>query len=270
LIHYAYTNGVIILRVTREHVSSRLRDRILERVRTSAVYAEARSVTGTGRRRRTSKAGPAILIGLRVENRTLVDLAEFYTNLADFIVDRFPHAVLVLDGHNARGDVEGGKVIESHGEPSARRKPVEIERDLAAALRERFRSRPVTIADTIGQPIAASLAWADSCDCFVSIWGASLAKYRWVCNRTGFIVTSRDNLLRRGDLHIYDAERFMEAPTPLRFIDPGLVTDEPDAPLLVNVAPGNASFFNFRVDEARLFPQIGEMIEQVLTGRPPA
>jgi hypothetical protein len=271
LIHYAYASGLMILRVTREHVSARLRDRILERVRVGAAHAEARALIGPGRRKRKSqKAAPAILLGLRVENRTLVDLGAFYENLVGSIVQRFPNAVIVLDGHNARGDAGGGKVIESHGEPAAARKPVEIERDLAAMLRERFGSSPVTIVDTIGQPIDTSLAWADSCDCFVSIWGASLAKYRWVCNKTGFIITSRDNLLRRGDLHIYDAERFMEAPTPVRFIDAELAQDDPAAPLLVNVAPGNASFFNFRVDEARLFPQIGDMIEQSMTARAPA
>ncbi len=269
LIRYAYTHRVAVLRVTREHVSARLRERLLGRVRESEAYRTARHDIEAARAWAGDAGIPVILLGLRVENRTLVDLTGCFGNLVGFIVARHPAAVIVLDGHNARGAAGSGKVIESHGESLTGRRPVEIERELVGQLRRRFAGSPVTIVDTLGQPIEASLAWADQCDCFVSIWGASLAKYRWVCNKTGLVLSSRSNLLQRADLHIYDAPRFMEAPTRLRFIDPDLVEDQPAAPLLVNVAPGQSSFFNFRLDEARLFPQVGEMIEQSLAVRPP-
>ncbi len=263
LIRYAYTQGVAVLRVTREHVSARLRERLLGQVREGEAYRAARHRVGAAR----GDGAPAVLLGLRVENRTLVDLAGCFGNLVGFIAERFPGALLVLDGHNSRGASAGGKVIESHGETYAGRRPVEIERELVEQLRRRFAGSAVRIVDTVGQPIEASLSWADQCDCFVSIWGASLAKYRWVCNSTGLVVTSRSNLMRRADLHIYDAPRYMETPTRLRFIDPELVEDQPEAPLLVDVAPGQASFFNFRLDEGRLFAQVGEMIEQSLASR---
>ena len=266
MIRHAYADGVMIVRVTREHVSHGLRTRILDRVRASDAYGEVRDHIERARRATTGgqPAAPAILLGLRVENRTLVDLTGFFRHLVEFIVTQFPGAIVVLDGHNARGDA-AGQFLESHAESYARSRPIDIEHAVAADLRQHFGDRPITIADTIGRPVGVSLAWADRCSCFVSIWGASLAKYRWVCNKTGLVISSRDNLLHRGDLHIYDAPRTMEAPTRLRFIDPDAVTDRPDVPLLVDVAPGNASFFNFQVDEARLFPQVREMIEQSLT-----
>ena len=267
MIRHAYAQGIMIVRVTREHVSRNLRNRILDRVRAGDAYREVRDhiarvpcFPADGQH-----AAPAILLGLRVENRTLVDLTGFFRNLVDFISTQFPGAIIVLDGHNARG-ISTGHFIESHAESYARSRPIDIEHALAADLRRHFKGRPITIADTIGQPVGVSLAWADRCSCFVSIWGASLAKYRWVCNKTGLVISSRDNLLHRGDLHIYDAPRYMEAPSRLRFIDPDAVTDRPDVPLLVDVAPGNASFFNFQVDEARVFPQVREMIEQSLDG----
>jgi len=208
-----------------------------------------------------------ILLGLRVENRTLVDLGGFLTDLIGFIAGQFPHAVFVLDGHNSRGEAEDGRVIESHGESRAARQPVDIEHELVANLQEHFRAVPVTIADTIGRSLAVSLAWADQCDCFVSIWGASLAKYRWVCNLTGLVITSHHNLSQRGDVHIYDSADCMETPTQLRFIERELVTDRPEAALLIDVSPGDASFFNFEVDQAGLFPRIKAMIEQSLVAR---
>ena len=266
MIRYAYADGVLIVRVTREHVSHSLRTRILERVRAGHAYEEVRALIERTRCGPTSgrQPVPVILLGLRVENRTLVDLTGFFRSLVGFIVTQFPGAIVVLDGHNARGEA-AGHFLESHAESYARSRPIDIEHALAADLRQHFSDRPITIADTIGRSIGVSLAWADLCSCFVSIWGASLAKYRWVCNKTGLVISSRDNLLHRGDLHIYDAPRYMEAPTRLRFVDPDAITDRPDVPLLVDVAPGNASFFNFQVDEARLFPQVREMIEQSLT-----
>ena len=34
-------------------------------------------------------------------------------------------------------------------------------------------------------------------------WGAGLAKYRWVCNKPGLLLTGEWNLRHREDLHIY-------------------------------------------------------------------
>ncbi len=75
------------------------------------------------------------------------------------------------------------------------------------------------------------------------------------------------NLLHRGDLHIYDSPRHVERPSPVRFANPDLVTDHPNAPQLVPVAPGNWALYNFDVDRAGVLAEIGEMIDAVLAGR---
>ncbi len=258
LIRHGYEQGIMMLRVTREHVSRRLRERILADARASAA-------AGSALARLPEQGRPVILLGLRVENRTLVDLGGFLERLVGFIAEHFPDAAIVLDGHNSRG--KDGRTIESHGESRAARSPLQVERQLAERLRQRFQHGAAMLVDTIGQPIAASLVWAERCDCFVSVWGASLAKYRWVCNKPGYVLTSRHNLGHRADLHIYDASSFTESPTPLCFIPPELVTDRPEAPLLVDVAPGQQSFFNFEVDEAALFPQIAALIRRSMGHR---
>ena len=110
--------------------------------------------------------------------------------------------------------------------------------------------------------MSTSLAWTMACDCFVSIWGASLAKYRWVGNRPGYVLSSRYNLLHRSDLHIYDAPAYMESPTPLRFVAPDCIVDDPRAAQLVPVGAGQPSFVNFHVDIARVLPEILQVIER--------
>ena len=250
LIRHGYATGTMMLRVTGDHVSARLRRHILA---APAVRAAREAIVTQGRGRR-----PVVLFGLRVENRTLVDLGGFFERLADVIAARHPDALLVLDGHNSR---RGGAMIESHGEQRAARSPAEVEHDIAARLRRRGGGQRPGVVSAIGEPIAASLAWAERCDCFISIWGASLAKYRWVCNKPGLVLTSHHNLTQRRDLHIYDAPEFTQSPAPLAFVAPDLVRDRPDAPLLVDVAPGQASFFNFELDETALFPHITRMID---------
>ena len=175
----------------------------------------------------------------------MVDLVDFCEELLDRVADAFPGAILVLDGHNSGGD---GRVVVSHGELDARRPPLEVERQIVRHLRRLQVGRDVMVVDTLGAPIRASLAWCEQADCFFSIWGASLAKYRWACNKPGLVVTSRWNLTHRDDLHIYDAPEFMEAPSGLAFVDADLIQDMPGAALVVDVGPGQPSFFNFDVE----------------------
>ena len=101
----------------------------------------------------------------------------------------------------------------------------------------------------------------------MSVWGASLAKFRWVCNKPGLVVSSQANLLHRDDLHIYDSERTMEAPTALLFADPACVVDDPEAPRLVPVSLDNPFFANFRLDHARVLAQFATLLQQVMATR---
>ncbi|MGI4746065.1 MAG: hypothetical protein ACRYGI_14960 [Janthinobacterium lividum] len=260
MISWAYRERVFVLRITREFVSKRLRQEIRTYV------AATRSARKTVLALESIPTGPVILIGLRVENRTLVDLPGFLHQLLGALVARHPGLVVVFDGHNSRSEDENGQMIESHGEGVFSQQPIDIERQLLSDLRASFADADITIADTLGAPISASIAWCEAADCFVSIWGASLAKYRWVCNKPGFVITSRLNLLQRNDLHIYDAPRYMEDPSSLEFVDPDAVTDQPDAPQLIDVGPGQPAFYNFTLDEARVLPHIMAMVERNVPG----
>ncbi|WP_419730064.1 hypothetical protein [Lichenicola sp.] len=269
---HLYANRLCAARVTGERVSAELRRRLQASIDMAPARARLRAlqhgddIASAGA---DDERPPVILFGLRVENRTLTDLAGFCVRLAGFIAETWPGAVLVLDGHNARevGSGVHGTRIMSHGEVFAPTEPLVIEQAIAAQVREAVLGRPVHIVDTLGLPIAESLAWSMLSDCFISIWGASLAKFRWVCNKPGLAISSRANLLHRDDLHIYDLPRYMEDPTQLLMADPAAVTDDGAAPRLVPVALDNPFFANFRVDEDRLFDQFRAFVFEVMTAK---
>ncbi len=257
LIAHAYAHGLFVLRVTDEFVSAALRQRILARVESLPIARRVRTVLA-------ELGHPlVIVVGLRVENRTLSDLVGTLGSLVAFLAARYPGLVVVFDGHNARVDGEA-LLLGSHGEGAARRSPIEVERELVASLRASHAGLPVTLLDTVGAVMSTSLAWTAASDGFVSIWGASLAKYRWVCNKSGFVLSNRTNLLARDALHIYSAPRFMEDPMPVTFVDPGLVTDEPEAARLVDTAPGDPGLHNFRLDLDGVLPAIGRFVDGIV------
>lgn len=210
------------------------------------------------------------MLGLRVENRTAVDLIRVLVEIVETIAADHPDAVFVVDGHNSRPGSNGAAVIEGHTETAATQSPIEVERSLAWALRAWFADRPLRIVDTLGAPLEDSLAWADRADCFVAIWGAGLAKYRWVCNKPGLIVTGRWNRLERVDLRIYDQPDYMESPTPVVFAPPTLVEDRPESPLLVDYRAmadqDPRSYCNFKLDHAAFRPLLRNFIAAVQAG----
>ena len=255
----SYDTGACLVRVTSEYVSAGLRASLQRLVEADPVHGEVRRVIEEWAR----PNAPVILIGLRVENRTIVDLLEFCEELLEHVAAAFPGAILVLDGHNSGGD---GRVIVSHGELGARRPPLEVERQIAAHLRRLQVGRDVMVVDTLGAPIQASLAWCRQADCFFSIWGASLSKYRWACNKPGLVVTSQWNVTHRTDLHIYDAPEFMDTPSELAFVALEFIMDAVDVPLLVDVGPGQPSFFNFNLDTRQVLTQLSELLQNMSFG----
>ena len=264
---HVYREGICAVRVTRERVSAELRRRLQRITQTDPAHGDIRRQVEAARRR----GAPVIILGLRVENRTLVDISAFFRDAIRLVAQLWPGAILVIDGHNTRdggqtggNNAEGDTVIRSHGEALAARSPLQTERDIAAELRATSEGLDVTLLDTLGASMACSLSWALLCDGFLSVWGASLAKFRWVSNKPGLVVSSQANLLHRDDLHIYDDPRYMETPTRLLFADPAAVVDDPDAPRLVPVGIGNPFFANFRVDHGRVLAQFRVMLDEVM------
>lgn len=211
---------------------------------------------------------PVILFGLRTENRTLDQLAEFCRFLVTHLATTIGRAVLVVDGHNARQD--GNGMIWSHGELQAPVSPVEVERELLGVMHEAARGTAVRIVDTLGQPVAESVAWCRAASFFVSFWGAGLAKYRWLCNTPGVVMTNRWNLANLNDLSIYSDPRYMDDPTEMLFVAAEAVRDLPDSPLLIrHEAAFVPSLCNFSVDLAAVGAAIDEMVRTRLVAPVP-
>jgi hypothetical protein len=128
-----------------------------------------------------------------------------------------------------------------------------VEQEILEAIRLVYTGRDdVEIISTVGSTMAETVFWCNRSLLFITAFGGGLAKYRWVCNRPGLIVRGenfeRDAGPRR--LHIFDARRNMESPTPVVFFSPDDVEDDPSAPLLIDLpSPGRV---NYRVKPGRV------------------
>ena len=194
---------------------------------------------------------PVVLIGLRVGNRAPEDQADFVCRLvAELAAIPGPAPVIVLDGHNQAAE---GATYRSVSDDRPGAVPlVEAERAIAARVAGTCAALGLVLIDTVGRPVAHSLIWCRRAQFFVAPWGAALAKYRWICNRPGLVMTGRWNLANRHDLDIYSAPRYLEAPNELHFLPAEHVEDValPDEP------PDRA---NFRIDEDAAFALVRQL-----------
>ena len=255
LIPDAYVRRYCVTRLTGINVPGRLRDRIVRFASTSpaGIAAESAAASAGGR--------PIITIGLRVENRTHVKLPAFLKELIGRIVQRLGSAIFVIDGHNRRLPDDPESSFESHWEHVAARRPQDVEREIVAELTEYFADTHAQIVSTIGSTIQASISWSRLSHAFFAIWGAGLAKYRWVTNTPGYVISSAWNLRQRGDLHIYDLPQYMEDPTEVTFVDPSNVTDCMDEMPLVIVGDHlQPSYANFDISVDALWPELEQFL----------
>lgn len=201
---------------------------------------------------------PIVLIGLRVENRTIVDLQRFCARVIDYISRNSRGALFVVDGHNSAVAEGPPHVFTSHFETLAAKPPIQVERELVIALRQEFSDRNVLIHDTIGAAMSRSIFWSHHCDFFVAPWGAGLAKYRWAANKEGLILAGEAYLRHGLDMHIYIADSVMEDPTPVRVLGLEYVHDEPGASSLIPLE--GESRQNFRVDFTGVEAQLAYLL----------
>ena len=250
---HVYDNRWFFMRYKTRYVRSRVGERIRALVADDPVLERDRTIA----RRFADEGRTCILLGLRVGNRTLADIAGFMTIAIDHLVARLGRVAIVLDGTNNRLGLDVTTSYASFG-PRGADEPLIEELRIALELRRRYGGvRDVEIVGTVGAPLACGLFWAARSRFFVAPWGAALAKYRRVCNRPGLVVTNRFNIgTPVGDLPIYHDPRFMEAPSPMRFVALDHVAD----------APGPAGFYaNFDIDPQGLRDGIDALIE--LTAR---
>ena len=236
---HAYKRGVQPFRFGDAYVSADVRRRIARVVALNPTADEAARTT-------RDAGGPIIVLGLRVENRTVNGLGDFYIELARQLSSRYTSLMLIIDGHNSKsgngrhGDGES-QTFSSHLEDRADRQPVEVERQIVADLRSALGDRAVKIVDCVGMTVPDNLAWMRTADFCVAPWGAGLAKYRWVLNLPTYVLISNVCKRTKGDIHIYRGADNMETPTSQVYVSEELVNDRPDlSPLVVmdsNLAP---------------------------------
>ncbi len=250
MIRYAYANHRFVVRITDDFVSENLRLRILSHA------ASVGPASHDLQRMTASDVGPRILLGLRVGNRTLTDLQGFYVHLIAAVLSLYPKAYFVIDGHNI--SKAGHHKYLSHGEQmSDIAVTMHVEREILQTLMQAYGAD--VIVSAIGLMVPANLLLINQCEFFVAMWGAGLAKYRWVCNKPGYVLTSQWNLAQRADLSIYDHPGFMENPNKLYWVDPVFVTDIPEAPRLVGKS-NHAQWANFSITEAPVIEAIVQAI----------
>jgi tetratricopeptide (TPR) repeat protein len=250
--------NIQLMRFTGSHVTADLRRRIL-----GLIAGDARQDGERAEIRRLRDAGFAIVvIGLRVENRTVAGLDEFCARVIEHLQERFGRVAIVLDGHNAR---DSGSTFPSFGEARSASPVAHAEGHVAQFIKAGLAScDDVAVIDNIGRSMSHSLLWAQHADFCVSAWGAGLAKYRWVANLPGVIWSSRWVLTQKGDLHIYDSDQFMEAPSRVRFPDPKHVFDIGEEPVLIQIfEPHHPMYFNFKINMKGLYWEIDRLIEDL-------
>ena len=260
-IRWAYRNGFWPARITREYVSASLRRRVVDHLVNT--HEAARTRTLLAARRADQQRAPTIIFGLRVEDRTLVDLAAFCQAFVGFVAERHPGSTIVFDSYNCRPGATSGAVNPGMVYYLAQQPPERIEVELVASLIKQFDGQPVTIVSTIGRSMAESLAWCCNADAAFAIWGAGLAKIRWLANLPAMIVTSRNNILHRSDLAIYHDPKFMEDPTPVIMPAPSWITDAPEHVALASgFIQGNRECFV--VNTEKVLAEFGSFLNRIV------
>ena len=254
---HAYNRGIQLFRFGGRHVSSRLRKRIATVVSMTPVARDARAATGDA-------TGPVIVVGLRVENRTLVDQGQFYVRLARRVAEQFGSVTIIIDGHNSKDSVAGAKTFDSHLAQRAKRSPVEVERQLAAEITEGLKDHLACVVDCVGMTLLDNLAWMRTADYCVAPWGAGLAKYRWALNLPTYVLTSNYCKTRKGDIGIYHSPQDMEDPSRHMFISEALVTDRPDLVPLIEMGGAMTPYFmNYEIDMDAAITEILQELSQL-------
>ncbi len=256
---WVYANARCLFNPTGEFVSADLARRIIELSDSDPVLNDAKAEAT----RLKAEGFVIVMLGLRVENRTVVDPAAFFTEVTQILREQCGRVAVVLDGHNS--DAEHGGMYPSHAENLASQSPAEVEHAVVNYVREVFGDDPnVVVLSTVGAPVSASVFWCRRSAFFVTPWGAGLAKYRWICNRRGLVVAGQRFFRFAGErnVHLYDLPQYMEAPTPLDFISPDEVTDDPDAPLLIGLT-SDPNRVNYRVKPEALRQRLVKLIEEV-------
>ena len=221
-VHWVYNTPVVPIRFTGDHVSRSLRDAVRTYTAGTTEFGEI------AERVRGRNGGRVIIIGLRLDDRTFIDQDAFYASLLEHLALTSPGALVVFDGRNSKPGGRSGETIAGMKDDLATRPPLEAEQELVDRLVRRFSGSGLEFVSTIGLSMQHSMSWCYHADYCVGVWGAGLAKYRWLANLPSLILTSRFNIEKRPDLDIYHSARWMQDPSIVMYPEPGFVTDHLD------------------------------------------
>jgi hypothetical protein len=250
---HAYLRGIQIVRFGGAHVSASVRRRIADAIALTSASEEAV-------RTKQQTPGPVVVFGLRVENRTLTDLVGFYTGLAKAIRQRFDNLTIIIDGHNGKAR-QSEEAFSSYMEQRATVRPIDVERQTIADLRDNLRRHDIRIVSCVGMTLRENLAWMSIADFCVAPWGAGLAKYRWALNLPTFVLIGDHCKKHKGDIEIYTGMPDMESPTPLTYISEHLVTDRPEFPVLIKMDEIYEKYYvNYEVDFDGAYGEIVDLL----------
>ena len=270
---HAYAHALQPIRVSDALVSSALRQRVMAVVAADPEVAMLSRMGGPA----LDPAIPMIVLGLRLSDRTHADLGGFYARVIRHLLHQTPRLAkrltVVIDGLNARPGRAGVPFRVFSGSDA----PTDLyarEKSLVAQLRADTASLPVDIIDCVGVGMRINLFWIDRAQMFIAPWGAGLVKYRWVCNKPGFVFSSRNNLTQPHHLPIYHLPLFMDDPAPIEFVDPAYVTDLRAPGELLDAdgrdaqeQRGGLSAVNFTFDDPPVLAAIAELFQRTSIGQ---
>ncbi len=259
-IRQVYETGAMPLRPTSNRVGRDLAERIIGLSRNDYIRGMPERCVSALR-----NAGYRfVVLGLRVENRTIVDYPLFCQEVIEMLAETLGRVAVIIDGQNCS---DTGLRYRVTFQEAAKGSPDQAEAEIIAHLNRHFAGNPnVAIISSVGLPVGASVAICAEAECFVTPWGAALAKYRWACNLPGLSICG-PSCERFQPIHIYDDPVFMESPTAAYFMGPGEVEDAPDDPVLM--PGGMPDRVNVRVNKEALRRRIAGMLNS-LRGPVPA
>jgi len=245
IVRKCYCNNWFAIRLTDYFVPDALAGRIASRL--SLLCEDNPTLRQVSAARESGSQ--VIVLGLRVENRTWVRLAEGYADLVRSLAACNGTFVVLIDGHNLLG-------IGADEFTGIEFGIVEVLKEAAAECEN------VTVISMVGMAVDLNLALIGQADFFVAPWGAGNAKYKWVWNKPGIVFSNRWNLANKRDLRIWDHPAVRELAIPCDFLGPQFVTDRPDVGEHENRPYGNpAQSSNFDLDDRELLRLFHAYIE---------
>ena len=145
-----YDGCLLPLRPTGSWVSRDLAERISRRAERTYMTPATECVLDGLR----AKGFRVLLLGLRVENRTVVDFPAFCEELIVFLAAELGKIAVIIDGQNRSDDGHVYRVTLQGGRDEL---PLQMEQDIVDGLSRRFADDPnIVVISTIGSPVGVS------------------------------------------------------------------------------------------------------------------